>query len=175
MIRCLTLLFATVLLGGCGPDSEDGGPEPRGTPACHKWQGAVCNWMSRCGASTEQVSTCREQAAGITCTSDEAANACVTQLSGSSCAEPPVGCDIRDLADPTPALAACDQFVDALCSAAERCGQGKAECLADPTLQTVCVGVIGHKPTFEQCISELGTISCSASDGPAVCDGVILK
>lgn len=175
MIRYLALLL-TLPLFGCGdPDSDDNGPPGRGTPACQQWQVAACNWLSECGGSTEQVSTCRDQASGITCVSDEAASNCVTELSANACTAAPVGCDIRDLADPAPALAACNQFVDAVCSAAERCGDSKADCLAQPSVQNVCVGVIGHKPAFEQCIAELGSISCTATEGPPVCDGVILK
>jgi hypothetical protein len=180
MIRYLALALTWSLVGCGDPDSKDSdrapaGPPGRGTPACHEWQGAICGWLSRCGGSAEQVSTCRDQAAGITCISDEEANRCSVVLAANPCTQAPVGCNIRDLADPQPGLEACSQYVDAVCSAADRCGQPKQECLAEPEIQAVCDGIIGHKPAFEQCITALSSWSCVATELPPVCNDVLLK
>jgi hypothetical protein len=183
MLRYLSLTsvlsFSLLLsLTGCKSDDDSGPPAGRGSDACREWQGAICDFSDRCTvASSADVEKCRHQAPGITCKSDEQASNCVAQLSNGACTQATgLGCDLRDLADPAPATAACNQFLDALCSAAERCGQStKAACLADPQLSTTCTGVIGHTLDFEQCIKELGALSCTANDAPAICDGVILK
>jgi hypothetical protein len=176
MLRFSWFALLTLVLG-CS-DKESGGdaaPAGRGSDACNEWQGAVCDWLARCGGSDEQVTTCRRQAAGITCKSDEQAGSCAAELSSNACSSPPVSCDLRDLAAPTAATAACDQFADAACSAGERCGQSKAECLADPKVADLCTGVIGHTLAFEQCLQELDALSCSAETTPEICKGVIVK
>jgi hypothetical protein len=175
MLRFSCLALLTLLLGCSDKDSGGGAPEGRGTDACNEWQGAVCDWLDKCGGADEQVTTCRRQAAGITCKSDEQASNCAASLSSNACSAPPAACDLRDLADPTAATAACNQFTDAACSAFERCGQSKADCLADPAVATLCTGVIGHTLAFEQCIQELDTLSCSATTTPDICSGVIVK
>jgi len=174
------ILFAlfpfAIGLTACG--SSDSGasaaPPGRGSAACHEWQSALCDAQSRCGASAAVVATCRDQAAGTTCQSDQAASDCATTLAAPGCAFP-AECQIKAMADPAPALTACAQYTDTVCSGAQRCGDDKATCLADPTIATVCTGVIGYKTAFEACISAINALSCSAQMAPAVCEGVFLK
>jgi hypothetical protein len=173
---CSLSLSLLLPLTGCKDDESSGPPAGRGSETCNEWQGALCDWASRCNASSSQVATCRHQAAAISCKSDEQAANCVSQLSSGACTQAgAAGCDVRDLADPAPATAACNQYVDAVCSAEERCGRSKADCLANPTIGTLCTNLIGHTLDFEQCIEEIGTLPCTASDLPNVCDAVFLQ
>jgi hypothetical protein len=182
MFRRLSLAWVSsiLLLGsltGCKSDDDSEARAGRGTETCREWQSAICDAADRCGPQSDaQIGVCRHQAAGITCKSDDLAANCVAQLSPSACQSiTAVGCDIRDVADSAPAVTACQQYVDALCSAAERCGQSKADCLADPGLSSLCAGAVGYTLDFEACIQKLGTLACTAASTPEVCDGVILK
>ena len=170
------LAFSGVVVVGCSSSSGDDAPKGRGDDACHQWQSAVCAWGTRCGASTTVMDTCKAQAPGITCKSDDLATSCAASLKSNACTTPPTGCDLRDLADPAPAVTACGQYLDAVCTSIERCGGStKAECLADPQFADLCTGVIGFKLSFEQCLGQLKTIACTAASLPDTCSGVILK
>src|SRR5262249_30632209 len=105
----------------CSSPSNNGssGPVGRGTAACNQWQTAICGWVTRCGAPLGTA--CAEQADAISCISDQKAQDCATALNGAGCTAPPAGCDLSDLADPAPAITACNQFTDELCAFEVRC------------------------------------------------------
>ena len=168
----LPLLLLTLPACG-GSDSDAAPPVGRGTAMCHEWQTALCDTVNRCGGSA-QVGVCREQVLAISCTSDEAAGNCVSALAAPSCTISDA-CQVRGIADPAPAVAACAEYVDTLCTASERCGADKAMCVADAQARGVCTGVIGYEPSFERCISSLKSLSCTANASPAECKSVFLK
>ena len=175
LVACLALSGVLVVVG-CSSSSSDDAPKGRGSDACRQWQSAVCGWGSRCELSAEMMNNCKKQAPGTTCKSDELASSCAASLKSNACTTPPTGCDIRDLADPAPAVEACNQYTDAFCTSVERCGGGtKADCLADPDVAALCTDAIAYTLGFESCIAQLKTVSCTATALPEVCDGVILK
>ena len=76
-----------------------------------------------------------------------------------------------------PAMAACHQFIDEVCNAQVRCDPTvmSATCQAQTAAQIDCTKMIGVKLTFEQCISDLKTIACTATTAPASCSGALLQ
>ncbi len=101
---------------------------------------------------------------------------CATALNAASCMMPPAGCDLKDLADPAPAMAACNQFIDEVCNAMIRCDPTvmSATCHQQTAAQIDCTKVIGAKLSFEQCISDLKSIACTATTAPMSCSGALL-
>ena len=169
------LVLATLALA-CSSSSSGGagGPKGRGTPACNQWQTAVCAFASKCNPSFAPM--CQDQANGIACISDMKATDCATALNAASCMMPPAGCDLKDLADPAPAMAACNQFIDEVCNAMIRCDPTvmSATCHQQTAAQIDCTKVIGVKLSFEQCISELKSLACTATMAPMSCSGALL-
>jgi hypothetical protein len=169
------LLWATIALA-CGSGSSGGTPaKGRGSTACNQWQVAICAWASRCNSAT--AGECQEQANAISCISDQKATDCANAFNSASCGAPPAGCDIKDLPDPAPALAACQQFLDELCAAQIRCAPTTTaeQCHQVIDAQTDCSKMIGVKLSFEQCISEIRVLSCTATEAPASCKGALLS
>ena len=137
-VSCLLLLSLT----GCDSDDEPEARAGRGSSACREWQGAICDWEAKCKVSAAAVAECRHDAAGISCGSDQRAADCAAQLAQGACVLATLNdCNFSDVADPAPATAACQEYVDAVCSAAERCGESKADCLAQPAVTELCTGV----------------------------------
>jgi hypothetical protein len=180
--RALVVLFLALgflLPAGCGSEDSGGGgggpsaPVGRGTPACNQWQQALCDWAGRCNPPAESV--CNAQAPGVQCTSDQAAQSCAEQLNASDCSTLPVGCDLFDLADPVPAIQACNDFIEALCTRSEECQPGSHDaCVADLTSTVDCSTAIGFKLSYEQCLSQIRTLDCAATQSPTSCQGVIV-
>jgi hypothetical protein len=123
------------------------------------------------------AATCQEQANAITCSSDAKAQSCANMLASAACTSPPAGCDIRDIADPAPAVAACNQFIDEICASNMRCDPSTTAdaCRAQLVTMVDCTKVIGFKLGFEQCITEVKALKCDAMMLPMVCDGVLLR
>jgi len=128
-----------------------------------------------CGSPN--ASSCPEQANAITCASDAKANSCANTITNSPCTTPPVGCDVRDVADPAPAVAACNQFLDEVCAWNTRCDPSTTAeaCRAQLVTTVDCTKVIGFKLGFEQCMTEVKALACGTMMLPAVCDGVLLR
>jgi hypothetical protein len=170
------LVLAALALA-CSSSSSGGaaGPKGRGTPACNQWQIAVCAFASKCNPPFAPM--CQDQANAIACTSDMKATDCATALNAASCTAPPTGCDLKDLADPAPAMAACNQFIDEVCNAQIRCDPTvtSAACHQQLATQVDCTKMIGVKLTFEQCISDLKSVACTATMAPASCSGALLQ
>jgi hypothetical protein len=175
-IAAMVSWSALVLAAGCGSSSSTDTPvKGRGTLACNAWQTAICDWASKCSAPN--AAACVDQANGVTCISDEKAQSCATAIAATGCTSVPAGCNLPDLPDPAPAQAACQKFVDTACSATMRCNSTIS---ADSCQQQIkaaldCTQVNSVKLTFEQCISELTTLSCDASESPAICKGVLVS
>lgn len=153
--------------------------DARGSDACHTWQKAICDFAGKCGTIAQ--CTCIEQSRSITCASDDEATRCAQALATASCTAPTdlTGCDLVEMADPAPAVAACQDYVAAFCSAGERCGGDTASDCAAAAMgtgseQIDCTKAIGAQPSMDDCISELATISCSAASAPKSCENVLL-
>jgi hypothetical protein len=173
----LGVLLSVSLLVACSSTSSGNGtpPKGRGTAACNGWQTAICSWASRCGSPT--AAECQDQANAVSCISDQKANDCANAFNTASCAGPPSSCDIKDLADPAPAMASCQQFLDELCAAQVRCDPTVTaeQChqVIDP--KTDCSRMIGVKLSFEQCIADIRALQCTATAAPASCMGALLS
>lgn len=188
--RCLghsalpLVLFVT--LTGChGGDDDDNAPScpapanPRGSDACHAWQKAICSYATKCGTLTQ--CTCVDQASAISCISDDEATRCAQALGSASCSGTSdlAGCDLTQMADPAPAVAACQTYVSTVCTWAEGCGAGAASDCETMLMGTGsnmidCSRAIGVKPIFDQCLTDLAKLSCSASSAPASCKDALL-
>jgi hypothetical protein len=179
--RVLVVLFLAILLpAGCSSEGTGGGggggssaPLGRGTLACNQWQQAFCDWVGRCNPPAQ--SECETQAPAIQCTTDQAAQTCADQIKASDCTTFPAGCQLLDLADPAPAIQACNDFIDALCTRSEECEPGSRDaCVTDVTSTIDCSAAIGFKLSYEQCISQVRTLDCAATQLPTSCDRVIV-
>ena len=171
------LAMFVLLLGSCSDAGEDTGVparvEGRGTAACHDWQTAYCGFVAKRCALQDQA-TCAENAGSITCSADELAEQCVASINTATCASPPVGCDLGDVADRAIATAFCEQYVNAACDMTVRCGGGTYEaCQANLSSQMDCSRSVGASEGFEQCLSDFSTLPCSATAIPSSCDRAI--
>jgi hypothetical protein len=111
------------------------------------------------------------------CKSDQQATDCANAFNAATCTSLPPGCQFLDLADPAPAVAACQQFIDETCVAQVRCEPGATSetCHQQASAKVDCTKVVGVKLSFEQCISELKTVACSATAAPASCVGALVS
>ena len=166
---------ALVLLSlalGCS-DDDPSPPAGRGSAACHEWQAAYCGLLiNKCMAANAAC----DQIKSIACKSDDEARRCVGVLNAqSSCAAPAVSCDIGAIADPAPALKACEDFGNALCARNEECQSGSRDaCLEQFKGMVTCSKAVGVALSFEQCLTDVPTISCAAPTTPDSCKAVIL-
>ena len=174
--RSAGLLLMTLTMA-CSSSSPGGssGPKGRGTPACNQWQTAVCAFGTKCNSPIGAA--CQDQANAISCISDMKATDCANSLNAATCTAPPSGCDLRDLADPAPAIAACNQLIDEGCAAIVRCDSTvtSAACHTQYAAMIDCATMIGVKLTFEQCIAEVKALTCPATMAPMSCMGALLS
>ena len=172
--RTAVAMTILALVIGCSDDGGDNqGPPGRGTPACNKWQSAICGWASKC--PVQGGATC-DQVKGIACKSDAEAERCATAIASATCQTPPANCDLRDMADPAPAQKACNDYVALACDWSEQCQAGTRDaCLQKAKEVLDCSLFIGVTLAYEQCVSELPKHPCTDTAGPASCKGVLLK
>jgi hypothetical protein len=159
---------------GNGDDGNDNQGETagRGSAACNKWQSALCGWASRC-QSGSAVQLCN-QAKGITCQNNAAAEACSSSLASSACTEFPTGCQPLDQANPAPAQAACNGFLEAVCRRQDECMPGSFDsCLTQLRGMVNCSLAVGFQLGYEECLAQIGALACDASDLPAICEDVL--
>lgn len=167
----------TALAGSaCSSDASGGGTGTtagRGSTACQSWQTAVCKFVVGCGALSQ--STCDDNYKGIACKSDAQATDCATKFRSASCAAPPRACDITDLVDTAPAIASCNQYLDAVCAMNTRCSPTTTAeaCHTQVAAQLDCSKAAGVSQSFETCLQELKAASCSVQTHPKSCDGAI--
>jgi hypothetical protein len=178
MVELRELVFGAVILAcaalGCG--GEDDGykrPQGRGSAACQAWQKAICDYVALdCHAVSEKA--CVENYYGVTCKSDTTAQSCAAALESASCGTGPVGCDLSDMADPAPAVVACNALVDATCQRAVECGAESLDtCRAEASAGLDCSAALAYAPAYESCLGDVAQLACTAADLPAICNGVI--
>jgi hypothetical protein len=162
-------------VGACSapePGKSSAGPfEGRGSEACQGWQNAVCDFADRC--EVVERAACQDDYSSITCSSDELAQSCAAKWKTATCRAAPPGCDFADMADATPAIAACEVLVTTLCDQTVRCNQDQATCLASARQELDCSRAIGHGLSFESCIQQLEAIECTTTAVPDACQGAI--
>ena len=167
----VSVAAALALALSCSDGGGGGGPTGRGTPACHEWQAAVCDWIVKCPVFG--APSCN-QVKGITCKSDAEAVRCASAFRAASCGGPPANCDIPDIADPAPAVKGCNDYKAAACQRLEECQiTTRDDCLQQIT-SLDCDRAVGIALTYEKCIAEFRTLACSSSGAPASCSGAIL-
>lgn len=116
----------------------------------------------------------------INCTGDDVAEDCATVMQGLSCeAAVPAQCSLDLVADLPWAQAGCADFLDAYCTAADRCGYAaKADCRVNlqgsGEGQIDCTRALGLKPRLGECLTALETHRCDAADLPPACVDVVL-
>jgi len=172
-----------VVVGGfsLGCSSDDGGdsnqpyPTGRGSAACQAWHEAICDLVGECSSRTR--AECIENYFGVTCRDDAQAEQCATNLAAATCssaATAVVGCDLSDVADPAPAVAACTAYVNAFCTHNANCGAGTLEtCLAQAATEVDCSQAMAYTLDYDTCMSELASAACTATELPASCQDVI--
>lgn len=159
----------------CGKDDAGGAERPkgRGSTACQAWQKALCDFAAlECKALSEAA--CVDNYYGVTCASDETAQSCVSALEQASCGPVPAGCDPMDIADPEPAIAACDAYVNSVCQRQMECGGGPVEeCIASARTELDCSKAIAYGAGYDVCLGEVKGLACSAAELPQSCNDVI--
>jgi hypothetical protein len=164
-------LLAAIATGACSGDDDSSQPAGAGTEPCRSYQLAYCSLGMKCQAP---ALVC-DQAKSVACKSDAEAQRCATALSASSCAAPPSGCDLSDIADPAPAKKACEDFQAAICQRSEECMAGSHDmCVEEIKAAVNCANAIGVKSTFQSCLSETRILACDATEAPEACKGVLL-
>lgn len=78
------------------------------------------------------------------------------------------------------APAKCEAFKGTLCARIVECGAStQRECLDQLSVSIDCATVADVAPSYDACLSELRTFSCSVLDRgrntPAACNGVLLR
>jgi hypothetical protein len=172
------LIGTLVCAGGCGGTSGDGGASGspttvgRGSAACQTWQTAICKFVVGCGLSTQ--SSCDDNYKAIACKSDAVATGCAEKFHSATCTTAPSGCDLSDVGDPAPAIAACNKYLDSVCAGETRCaGTSAGDCHAKVAALVDCSQAIGVTAAFDTCIHELQTLSCTTQADPQACHGAI--
>jgi hypothetical protein len=176
-IAHLVLLWAAVspLASGCSSSSASSpGGGGRGSSACNDWQSAVCGFVQQCPGNNPALC---DQTKAIVCKSDPAASACAAKFHANGCSTDPTGCQLGDMADPAPAIAACKQFAQAICDTGVRCGGAvTTDCATSYETQLECNGgkVLGVKLTFDSCLADLKVADCASTALPTSCNAVLL-
>lgn len=172
-------LVAVALVGSIAAaacKNDDSGyerPNGRGSTACQAWQKAFCDFVALdCKALSEAA--CVDSYYGVTCLSDETAQTCAAALNEASCGGVPSGCNPKDIADPEPAIAACDAYVHSVCQRAAECGGPTLdECIASTQGTLDCTKALAYGASYETCIREIANLACSAAEVPKSCNEVI--
>ncbi len=161
--------------GSAGSSGEQSGERPtgRGTATCNAWQNAVCDFVvTQCDVMTE--SQCIDNYFGVTCRDDQQARDCVADIKDADCMTGAAGCDIVDIADPEPAILACNDLLNAICARAEECGGSTIEaCLAEAATGLECSAALGFTLEYETCMQDIEQMACSADGLPDSCQGAI--
>jgi hypothetical protein len=170
----LGAVISACCVAACGGDDDKYvRPPGRGSAACQAWQKSVCDYVALdCNAMSER--DCVANYYGVTCTSDTTARSCSAALDNAACGAAPSGCDLFDMADPAPAVTACNAFIDATCQHFVSCGSATLDaCRATASASLDCSKAVAYAPSYESCLSDTAEQSCNASDPLASCKGVI--
>jgi hypothetical protein len=143
-------------------DSDEGASP--GT-ACEDWQDAFCDYDRECGPLYD----CRTEVRSVLCKSVSAARRCASALGASPCSDPPDGCSLEDIADVEAAAAACRTFIRRLCDVSVACGTARDQCEAEAKASLDCSVIDVVAPSYDRCLDELGTLSCTTIELPESC------
>jgi hypothetical protein len=175
--RSIRLLWIVncVLACSSGNDSKSNAVDwaaGRGTPACHEWQQAYCNFQAKCLGG--DLATCAQQVQTITCISDTTAANCATSIESATCSAVSVACNATDIADAAYAQQQCTDYLTALCTHDANCaGGGEVDsCVASLQTTISCNNAIGVKLNYESCLAQINAASC-AGTFPSGCSSLI--
>jgi hypothetical protein len=137
------------------------------------WQDSICDWAERCQASTRRV--CDDQFQGVTCKADEIASKCADAIDGADCDGIPPLCGPDEIADPAPAVHACELIFTRFCDRAVECGAitSRQACLA--VEKPDCSGAFSYGLDHEACLEEIDRVECEVLVRPAICARVIVS
>jgi NAD(P)H-hydrate repair Nnr-like enzyme with NAD(P)H-hydrate dehydratase domain len=131
--------------------------------------------VGECSSRTR--AECIENYFGVTCRDDAQAEQCATNLAAATCstaATAVAGCDLSDVADPAPAVAACNSLLTAVCNHDVNCGANTLEaCLAEAATSIDCSQAVAYTLDYETCMSEIASAACSVTELPPSCQDVI--
>jgi hypothetical protein len=151
-----------------------GGSDEALGDACDHYKRTFCEWVESCNLLL-QPGACQEAAESIACREDVSeAERCTQAIERASCSNPPERCNLADIADPAPAIAACEAFVTEVCRALARCGseQPLGECESDAMHSLDCTQAIGVKAGYDACLADLPQASCDEI-APSSCERVL--
>jgi hypothetical protein len=177
MLRILAIGLLGMTTTGCSSSSSGGGGGGTGTgvsSVCAAWQDRICAFAAdQCGFLDR--AQCDNSYQSIHCKSDAAAQACLDQLAGAHCGSSLPACTLEAVADPAPAIAACNTFVTEICERSVTCGTSpdQATCEAEGHAQLDCDRALGVAPDFDTCVEAIRSLDCGAEALPDSCAGVI--
>ena len=170
-VLCVLLSACSSDPDGATDDANDAGALGRGSPACHEWQRAYCEWNMAC----QGPSIACEQVKGIYCKSDDDAQRCADAMKSSSCTVLPAGCDVGVVADRSRAQKACEDFATSFCDRVDACSLGAQESCMDEVKSVLdCMRALGVTLSYEQCMSSVPNMDCKTLAVPSACRGVLL-
>ena len=82
---------------------------------------------------------------------------------------------MSDMADPAPAIQACNQLISTLCTKWSTCPGGVPvdQCVATESSTVNCSAAIGYTLGYEKCMADIQANDCNTASFPATCDGVV--
>ncbi|HEX4355168.1 MAG TPA: hypothetical protein VHZ95_19685 [Polyangiales bacterium] len=113
----------------------------------------------------------------MTCRSDDVARSCAHNFNESRCGRASASCDLDSVADPEPAMRACDDLVQHFCARSVSCGVSATQddCLATPTVMGIdCSKAIAYRLAYEACFQQVDTLDCTVLELPEICSDVII-
>ncbi|HKP58954.1 MAG TPA: hypothetical protein VJV78_19670 [Polyangiales bacterium] len=160
--------------GGGGDENRETPADGRGTEACRLWQDSVCDWAERCQPEIGRKA-CDEQFQGVTCKSDEIAGKCMASIDSAGCDGIPDRCGPDEIADPAPAVHACEMIPARFCARAVECGISatQQDCLR--VEKQDCSGAFSFTLDYEDCLMQIDDLDCSVFLQPALCKRVIVS
>jgi hypothetical protein len=174
-MRSVVLVMASLSVACADSGSDERSPNGRGTEACRIWQDAACDhFADECDAI--ERATCDAQYQSVTCRSDAVAKSCTKKLQSADCGEATVECLIDGVADPAPAMQACETLVEKFCELTSMCNMSSMDsCVATSSMQIDCDKAIGYRLDFDQCLDALAQAACDPKPSlPKFCHDVIL-
>ncbi len=110
----------------------------------------------------------------IECTDDELASGCANALNDAACGVGVPQCDLARIADPAPAIAHCETFVQTFCDHAMSCGTPEADCEQSVAAMGIdCSQAFAIDLRYEECLQAIEALACGARL-PTICTGVVL-
>ncbi len=180
MTRAALGLVGLLLLACSGSSSGDGGGgsnyASKRSSTCSAWQDSMCDFVAdKCQAQAR--ADCDELYQSLFCKDDATMQTCIGTLSAATCPTPfTVPEECKQINDPAPVGAYCQEFARAVCKFGVRCketsDQAGCEAQVAVELASTCNAGVGLSPTADQCLADLGTLACG-QQAPPSCSGVI--